>query len=129
MHFIPLVPKSQMADIHVDSIDKKSKFSRKRLNEDEGDITYINERNRVFNKKVIVTSSFALVAPIDISIPLFRLHDTMTSIPPRSGLASNGALPCSSSVCVVFICISFVLVLSYIIHALTIHQIVAFRPQ
>ncbi|KAI0922912.1 hypothetical protein AcW1_002569 [Taiwanofungus camphoratus] len=33
-------------------IDKKSKFSRKRNNEDEGDITYINERNRVFNKKI-----------------------------------------------------------------------------
>ncbi|KAF8351917.1 SYF2-domain-containing protein [Amanita rubescens] len=33
-------------------IDKKGKFSRKRLNEDEGDITYINERNRVFNKKI-----------------------------------------------------------------------------
>ncbi|KAE9406561.1 SYF2-domain-containing protein [Gymnopus androsaceus JB14] len=33
-------------------IDKKGKFSRKRLNEDEGDITYINEANRVFNKKI-----------------------------------------------------------------------------
>jgi pre-mRNA-splicing factor SYF2 len=33
-------------------VDKKRKFSRKRANEDEGDITYINERNRVFNKKV-----------------------------------------------------------------------------
>ncbi|CAL1709681.1 unnamed protein product [Somion occarium] len=33
-------------------IDKKKKFSRKRPNEDEGDITYINERNRVFNKKI-----------------------------------------------------------------------------
>ncbi|KAK7031563.1 SYF2 splicing factor-domain-containing protein [Favolaschia claudopus] len=33
-------------------IDKKSKFSRKRTNEDEGDITYINEHNRVFNKKI-----------------------------------------------------------------------------
>ncbi|KZT04885.1 SYF2-domain-containing protein [Laetiporus sulphureus 93-53] len=33
-------------------IDKKSKFSRKRHNEDEGDITYINERNRVFNRKI-----------------------------------------------------------------------------
>lgn len=33
-------------------IDKKGKFSRKRLNEDEGDITYINEHNRVFNKKI-----------------------------------------------------------------------------
>jgi hypothetical protein len=36
----------------VISLDKRSKFSRKRANEDEGDITYINERNRVFNKKV-----------------------------------------------------------------------------
>ncbi|KAI0705468.1 SYF2-domain-containing protein [Earliella scabrosa] len=33
-------------------VDKKSKFSRKRHNEDEGDITYINERNKVFNKKI-----------------------------------------------------------------------------
>ncbi|KAJ6485699.1 SYF2 splicing factor-domain-containing protein [Mycena sanguinolenta] len=33
-------------------IDKKSNFSRKRPNEDEGDITYINEHNRVFNKKI-----------------------------------------------------------------------------
>ncbi|TFK89539.1 SYF2-domain-containing protein [Polyporus arcularius HHB13444] len=33
-------------------VDKKSKFSRKRHNEDEGDVTYINERNRVFNKKI-----------------------------------------------------------------------------
>ncbi|EPQ51818.1 SYF2-domain-containing protein [Gloeophyllum trabeum ATCC 11539] len=33
-------------------IDKKRKFHRKRANEDEGDITYINERNRVFNKKI-----------------------------------------------------------------------------
>ncbi|QRW00605.1 pre-mRNA-splicing factor SYF2 [Ceratobasidium sp. AG-Ba] len=33
-------------------IDKRAKFSRKRTNEEEGDITYINERNRVFNKKI-----------------------------------------------------------------------------
>ncbi|KAL1948367.1 hypothetical protein VTO73DRAFT_12442 [Trametes versicolor] len=33
-------------------VDKKKKFSRKRQNEDEGDVTYINERNRVFNKKI-----------------------------------------------------------------------------
>ncbi|TFK25418.1 mRNA splicing factor SYF2 [Coprinopsis marcescibilis] len=33
-------------------IDKKAKFHRKRVNEDEGDITYINEHNRVFNKKI-----------------------------------------------------------------------------
>ncbi|KAK7683826.1 hypothetical protein QCA50_013202 [Cerrena zonata] len=47
-----------------DAIDKvvekneprKKKFSRKRQNEDEGDITYINERNRVFNKKVRLSS-------------------------------------------------------------------------
>jgi len=33
-------------------IDKRAKFSRKRTNEEEGDITYINERNKVFNKKI-----------------------------------------------------------------------------
>jgi len=33
-------------------IDKRGKFSRRRLNEPEGDITYINEQNRVFNKKI-----------------------------------------------------------------------------
>ncbi|KAL9709344.1 Pre-mRNA-splicing factor SYF2 [Leucoagaricus gongylophorus] len=33
-------------------IDQRGKFSRKRLNEAEGDITYINEQNRVFNKKI-----------------------------------------------------------------------------
>ncbi|KAB5596395.1 Pre-mRNA-splicing factor [Ceratobasidium theobromae] len=33
-------------------IDKRNKFSRKRNNEEEGDITYINERNKVFNKKI-----------------------------------------------------------------------------
>jgi len=45
-------PWSQLVLILWTSIDKKSKFSRKRPNEDEGDITYINEHNRVFNKKV-----------------------------------------------------------------------------
>ncbi|KAA1471919.1 SYF2-domain-containing protein [Dentipellis sp. KUC8613] len=40
-----------VAKINQD-VDKKRKFSRKRANEDEGDITYINERNRVFNKKI-----------------------------------------------------------------------------
>ncbi|KAI0267308.1 SYF2-domain-containing protein [Gloeopeniophorella convolvens] len=33
-------------------IDKRRKFSRKRPNEDTGDVTYINEKNRVFNKKI-----------------------------------------------------------------------------
>lgn len=44
------------------SIDKKGKFSRKRLNEEEGDITYINEHNRVFNKKVGLPSILTLAA-------------------------------------------------------------------
>ncbi|KAF5313375.1 hypothetical protein D9611_008626 [Ephemerocybe angulata] len=33
-------------------IEKKAKFHRKRVNEAEGDITYINEHNRVFNNKI-----------------------------------------------------------------------------
>ncbi|KAG8824880.1 hypothetical protein FRC17_008994 [Serendipita sp. 399] len=33
-------------------LDKRGKWSRKRTNEDEGDVTYINERNKVFNKKI-----------------------------------------------------------------------------
>jgi len=33
-------------------VDKKSRFSRKRPSKDDGDITYINEHNRVFNKKI-----------------------------------------------------------------------------
>jgi len=40
-----------VAKLNID-IDKRGKFSRKRLNEDEGDITYINEHNKVFNKKI-----------------------------------------------------------------------------
>jgi len=35
-----------------DDLDKRRKFSRKRPNEDTGDITYINEKNRIFNKKI-----------------------------------------------------------------------------
>jgi pre-mRNA-splicing factor SYF2 len=40
-----------ISKLNID-LDKRAKHSRKRLNEDEGDITYINERNRVFNKKI-----------------------------------------------------------------------------
>jgi hypothetical protein len=69
------------------SIDKKGKFSRKRLNEDEGDITYINEHNRVFNKKVSKTFSF-FVACADGT----RLRDTTTSIRLRFGLALSVGL-------------------------------------
>ncbi|KIY49738.1 mRNA splicing factor SYF2 [Fistulina hepatica ATCC 64428] len=36
----------------TNDIEKKYKFHRKRTNEIEGDITYINEQNRVFNKKI-----------------------------------------------------------------------------
>jgi len=46
-----LPPRGEYPDHGLYSVDKKAKFSRKRHNEDAGDITYINERNRVFNKK------------------------------------------------------------------------------
>ena len=72
------------------SQDKRNKFSRKRLNEDEGDVTYINERNRVFNKKarlpttqslVILTSlcTWFLLLPI---VPLFRISHNRIKITP-----------------------------------------------
>jgi hypothetical protein len=67
------------------SIDKKSKFSRKRPHQDEGDITYINEHNRVFNKKVIPASYISECHPHFIS----RLHDTTTSTQRKSGQASS----------------------------------------
>lgn len=54
------------------SIDKKGKFSRKRLNEDEGDITYINEHNRVFNKKVSSLNSQEQNADPDVHISTDR---------------------------------------------------------
>ena len=50
------------ADNHPLSIDKRRKFSRKRPNEDTGDITYINEKNRIFNKKVELLSLALAVA-------------------------------------------------------------------
>jgi len=53
------------------SIDQRGKFSRKRLNEAEGDITYINEQNRVFNKKVRSCSCSWVVdtnPPVDRSL-------------------------------------------------------------
>jgi hypothetical protein len=69
------------------SIDKKSKFSRKRPNEEEGDITYINEHNRVFNKKVRLPSAAWFVS----TLTLFpRLHATTTSTLQRSAQASSG---------------------------------------
>ena len=58
------------------SIDQRGKFSRKRLNEAEGDITYINEQNRVFNKKVRSCSCSWVVdtnPPVDRSL-LWQVH-------------------------------------------------------
>ena len=49
------------------SVDKKAKFSRKRHNEDDGDITYINERNRVFNKKAS-TDCFPSIVRLTLSM-------------------------------------------------------------
>jgi pre-mRNA-splicing factor SYF2 len=73
------------------SIDKKGKFSRKRLNEDEGDITYINERNRVFNKKVLSLHIMFLKYELMKSN---RLRGTTTNIPPRFGLVSSEEQHC-----------------------------------
>ncbi|KAH8804157.1 mRNA splicing factor SYF2, partial [Flagelloscypha sp. PMI_526] len=42
----------RVVDKVTQDLERRAKFSRKRPNEDEGDITYINERNKVFNKKV-----------------------------------------------------------------------------
>jgi len=53
------------------SIDQRGKFSRKRLNETEGDITYINEQNRVFNRKVRSCSCPFLVFA-DVKRPVDR---------------------------------------------------------
>jgi hypothetical protein len=84
--------------IRVNSIDKKGKFSRKRLNEDEGDITYINERNRVFNKKVrippaLFPSCFVLILTT-LSHSICRSRGTTINIPQRSGRALSAGRRC-----------------------------------
>lgn len=80
-------------------LDKRAKWSRKRLNTDEGDITYINERNRVFNKKVCPTlyrlTFFFSLARI-YKRAFDRLRGITTSIPRRSGRALSVGLLCSS---------------------------------
>ena len=78
---------SKIFDAHIFfSIDKKGKFSRKRLNEEEGDITYINEHNRVFNKK----ASFSFNSAFTFSLFCYvRLRGTTTSIPPRYAPVSS----------------------------------------
>ena len=60
------------------SVDKKKKFSRKRNNEEEGDITYINERNKVFNKKV--RSVFYSISAFRSHLPqIARYYDKYTT--------------------------------------------------
>lgn len=72
------------------SVDKKKKFSRKRNNEEEGDITYINERNKVFNKKVCPRPTF--LVPFRRLIHVYsRLHATTTSTRRRYVRASSVA--------------------------------------
>lgn len=71
------------------SIDKKGKFSRKRLNEEEGDITYINEHNRVFNKKVRNNKRFNKNS--ELTSPNARLRAITTSILRKFAQASNEA--------------------------------------
>ncbi|KIK00979.1 hypothetical protein K443DRAFT_7229 [Laccaria amethystina LaAM-08-1] len=54
--WMPPKPSEDVIDRVVSKINndigKKGKISRKRLNEEEADITYFNEHNRVFNKKI-----------------------------------------------------------------------------
>ena len=78
------------------SIDKRGKFSRKRLNEDEGDITYINEHNKVFNKKVrmlIILGQDRFNEHLLFAL-LTRLHGTTTSIRKKLEIALSGVLLC-----------------------------------
>lgn len=75
------------------SVDKKRKFSRKRANEDEGDITYINERNRVFNKKVSCSYDSRFGCSPHLSL-LLRSPGFTTNTPRKFGRVSNVALRC-----------------------------------
>ena len=69
------------------SLDKRGKWSRKRANEDEGDVTYINQRNKVFNKKVsIFPGSFR-------SLNVCRSRASTTNTRPKYVIASSVELP------------------------------------
>lgn len=59
-------------------MDKKKRFSRKR-NDDDGDITYINERNRVFNKKVRVIGLLERSKLIFLCFKIGRYYDKYTA--------------------------------------------------
>jgi len=74
----------------ADQDKKRRQFSRKRANEDQGDVTYINERNRVFNKKVRQQpAGLRECSPL-----LSRLLGITTSIPRRFAQASREARRC-----------------------------------
>ena len=65
---------------HFKSIDKRRKFSRKRPNEDTGDVTYINEKNRIFNKKVELPSVRSSQTFTDsLSQKIARYYDKYTA--------------------------------------------------
>ena len=65
---------------HFKSIDKRRKFSRKRPNEDTGDVTYINEKNRIFNKKVKLPSVRSSQTFTDsLSQKIARYYDKYTA--------------------------------------------------
>ena len=81
------VPSPHSLITYFDSIDKRRKFSRKRPNDDTGDITYINEKNRVFNKKVEPSFSLCLSRSDNIFFPRSRV--TSTNIPRKYARASS----------------------------------------
>jgi len=58
-------------------IDSRGKSSRKRANDDEGDVTYINDANKVFNKKVGLPSS---VSPFPFSSSPLSDHLLLLSL-------------------------------------------------
>jgi hypothetical protein len=80
---------------HFKSIDKRRKFSRKRPNEDTGDVTYINEKNRIFNKKVEAPSVCCSQHFADFSS---RLPVTTTNIPQRYAPVSSVEQPYESEI-------------------------------
>lgn len=48
----PEVNKNRMVKELQDKMEKRKKFSRRRMHNEDEDVTYINESNRVFNKKL-----------------------------------------------------------------------------
>jgi pre-mRNA-splicing factor SYF2 len=64
---------------YFNSIDKRRKFSRKRPNEDTGDVTYINEKNRIFNKKVQLPSVRTSQYSLNFLFKIARYYDKYTA--------------------------------------------------